>query len=60
MALTRASMFRGFACTVDDDGVFFADFDTLGFAELSQSGFLERHASLFSDYNTAGEDGHVL
>src|SRR3569832_34265 len=50
----------GIAGTVDDGGVFLADFDALGAAEVLQGGLLERQADFLCDHGAAGEDGHVF
>ena len=46
--------------TIDDGGVFFADFDTLCLTEFSQCCFLKRHACFFGNDRTTGEDGDVF
>src|SRR5690606_5983223 len=48
------------AGAVDDRGVFLAHFDALGLAQFSQGSLLERHAGLFRDDGTTGEDGDVF
>src|SRR5690606_22872152 len=45
---------------VDDDGVFFADFDALGLAQLFQRGGFERHAGFFGNHHATCEDGDVF
>ena len=46
--------------TVDDGGVFLADFDTLGLTELSQRCLLEGQTDFFGDNLTTGQDGDVF
>ena len=46
--------------TVDDDGVFFTDFDTLSLTEFCQCGFFKRHTGFFRNDGTTGEDGDVF
>ena len=45
---------------VDDGGVFLADLDLLGFAEVLQARLLQRQADLLGDHLAAGEDGDIL
>ena len=46
--------------TVDNGGVFLADFDALGLAEFSDGRLLERHAGFFGDHRAARQDGDVF
>src|SRR5690606_16304543 len=50
----------GLAGTVDDGGVFLADFDALGLAQIGQGDLLQRQAHFFSDDLAAGQDGDVF
>ena len=48
------------ACTVDDDGVFFAHFSANGVAEVFQCHFFECQAYFFSNHFAASQDGDVF
>src|SRR5690606_41225287 len=48
------------ASAVDDGGVFLGDVDALGLTQFSQRGLFQRHAGLFRDDGTTGEDGDVF
>src|SRR5690606_12600190 len=48
------------AGAVDDDGVFFGNFNALGLAQIFQRGFFKRHAGFFRDHDAAGQDGDVF
>src|SRR5690606_24876950 len=48
------------ASAVDNDGVFLADFNALGLAQVFQRSFFERHAGFFRDDDAAGQDGDVF
>src|SRR5476649_408841 len=50
----------GLAGAVDDDGVFLADFDTLGLAQFGQGDFFQGQADFFSDHLAAGQDSDVF
>ncbi len=45
---------------VDDDGVFLADFDPFGLAQVGQRDFFQRQAHFFGDDLAAGQDGDVF
>src|SRR5690554_3658624 len=45
---------------IDDDGVFFGNFNALGLAEVFDGGFLKRHAGFFGDHYAARQDGDVF
>src|SRR5690606_962895 len=48
------------AGAVDDGGVFFTDFDTLGLTQLFQRSAFQGQAGLFGDDGAAGEDSDVF
>src|SRR5699024_10689560 len=48
------------ASTVDDRGVFLADFHTLGLAQVFQGGGFEGHAGSVGDAHTTRQDGDVF
>src|SRR5574344_997199 len=52
--------FVGLTSTVDDGGVFFADFDAGSLAQVFQSHIFQRQAHFFSDHLTASQDGDVF
>ncbi len=47
-------------CTVDDDGVFLADFDALGLAQFGQGDLFQGQADFFGDDLAAGQDSDVF
>jgi hypothetical protein len=51
---------RQLASAVDDDGVFLADFDTLGLAQFRQRDLFQGQADFFSDDLAAGQDQRCL
>src|SRR5690606_8441063 len=48
------------ASTVNDDGVFFAYFDTFSLAQIFDRGFFQRHTGFFRNHGTASQDGDVF
>ena len=46
--------------TVDDCGVFFANFDALCLTELCQGSFFKRHTGFFGNDGTTGKDGDIF
>src|SRR5574344_742530 len=52
--------FVGLTSTIDDGGVFFADFDASSLAQVFQSHFFQRQAHFFSDDLTASQDSDVF
>ena len=45
---------------IDDGGILFRDFDTLGLAQVVQRDFFERHADFFGDDLATGQDRDVF
>ena len=50
----------GIAGAVDEGGVFLADLDALGAAEILQSGFFQAQTDFLGDHGAAGQDGQVF
>src|SRR5690606_28093910 len=50
----------GFACAVDDGGVFLGDDDLLGLTQILQGRLLQLQADFLGNHLAAGEDGHVF
>src|SRR5699024_5768831 len=50
----------GITSTVDDDGVFFTNFDALSLTELLHSGVFECATGFFGDNLATGKDGNVF
>src|SRR5690606_17266200 len=48
------------ASAVDDGGVFLGNVHALGLTQFSQGGLFQRHAGLFRDDGTTGQDGDVF
>ena len=53
-------MVFGLTAAVDEHGVFLADFDALGLAQVFQRGFFQRQADFFGNHMAAGQDGDIF